>query len=68
MMGFPSKAGNRRREDRWFEIVSGGFLHRLSTKVVTGVKGWLMLGAGGGRERPITNTGIADGGSETRFF
>ncbi len=68
MIGFPSKASNQRRENRWFEIVSGGFLHRMRTKVVIGVKGWLMLGAGGGQERLITNTGFADEGAETRFF
>ncbi len=68
MKGFPSKASNQRRDDRWFETVSGGFLHPLHTKVVIGVKGWLMLGAGCGQERSITNTGIADGGTETRFF
>jgi hypothetical protein len=57
--------------------VGGGFfhrlrtkddVHRLCTKVVIGVKGWLKLGAGGGRERSITNTGVADGGMETGFF
>ncbi len=57
--------------------VGGGFfhclhtndnMHRLHTKVVSGVKGWLMLGAGGGREHSITNTGVADGGMETGFF
>ncbi len=67
-MGFPLKASNWRREDQWFKIISGGFLHRLHTNVVIGVKGWLMLGAGGRQEHSITNTGIADGGGETRFF
>jgi hypothetical protein len=50
--------------------VGGGFFHRLRMKddvhclhtmVVIGVKGWLMLGAGGGQECSITNTGVADG-------
>ncbi len=57
--------------------VGGGFfhhlrtkddMHHLRTKVVIGVKGWLMLGAGGGQEHSITNTGVADGGTETGFF
>ncbi len=57
--------------------VGGGFfhrlrtrddVHRLCTKVVIGVKGWLMLGAGGRREQSITNTGVADGGTMTGFF
>jgi hypothetical protein len=43
-------------------------VHRLRTKVVIGVKGWLMLGTGGRRECSITNTGVADGGMETGFF
>ncbi len=68
MPGFPSKASYWRKEDQWFETVSGGFLHHLRTKVVTGVKGWLMLSAGVRQERSITNTGVADGGPETRFF